>query len=547
MELSNLGEDCKTVGSSKGRVTFQLGSGNTYDASATSSDDKFCSTDEKHEFKSVDEHSLKENTAENQSEDSEKDEDGKITNSFTSVTKYILNKSSIYAVSQVGKAESPFRKLLWVLVLAVALLGCGYEIYRFLILYFQYPVVINLHVENEKSLEFPAVTICNLNRMRKVYEICLEYKYSHINCSTLSESDRKLFSEMIENRRLDSLFDQYNSELNDKRNFLIQYSLLDSDSRKAFGHQINDLIRGCSFNGEPCSFHYFSYLQSLRYGNCYTFNKFSVEDDTVLKTSSVGMINGLDLVLNFDPEDYVPVTTSVGARVIIHDPRDDPNPSDEGVNIGPGFETTLAIKQTCVSRLPTPYKDHCITYGTDKSARGGNRKECVRSCIQEENYARCSCTDPTLPTFNNYRHCNVSDLTEFRCLDTTLKSMARGQLPCNCPLPCFTTTYDLRTSTAVWPSGFNHFESFCSGCADEKQALEIARKNQSRLKIYYSTLERTVYEQQAMFQDSELFSQLGGQFGLWMGMSIVAAFELAENIMYLCRYCGALALDTKTK
>lgn len=488
--------------------------------------------------------------------DLHKDDNDDVNKDFVSVTKYLLKKSSIYAVSQVGHAESPYRKILWVIVLAAGLFGCGYEIYRFLILYFQYPVVVNLQVENERSLEFPAVTICNLNRMRKKYEICLGRNTFTTNCSVSQGDDTPAIAisdRINEASCIGDLNVAIDSNFNNRIAFSAKYSQLDFSSRQQFGHQFTDLIRSCSFNGEPCSWDYFSYFQSLKYGNCYSFNRFSIEDDTVLKTSSVGIMSGLDLTLNFDPENYLPITSSVGARIIIHDPRDDPSP-EEGVNISPGFETTLAMKQRSVRRLPTPYKDHCVNYRKDKAVRGNNRNECVKFCMQEENYARCSCTDPALPPFKKYRHCDMTDTNETCCLISALSRMAINGLPCNCPLPCFSTTYDVRLSTALWPSESNYLDSFCDECSaekksakDDKQYLQDLRQKEARLKIYYSSLERAIYEQKAMFQDSELYSHLGGQLGLWLGLSIVAGFELVENMIYICKYCATLICSSENK
>ena len=545
----------------KARVTFQLGAEDD-EVSTDSYDDKYdfrlSEMKGRDRFKKgVSKIMQEKNVDDELTKNSSKDDDDDINKDLASVTKYLLKKSSIYAVSQVGHAESPHRKILWVIVLAAGLFGCGYEIYRFLTLYFQYPVVVNLHVENERTLEFPAVTICNLNRMRKKFEICLDSNVLTTNCSvfqgngipTDATSERIAISACS-----DELNFKLNSNFKNKFTFLAKYSELDSSSRQRFGHQFNDLIRSCSFNGETCSLEYFAYFQSLKYGNCYSFNRFSVEDDTVIKTSITGIMSGLELTLNFDPDNYLPTTSSIGARVLIHDPRDDPNTEEDGVNISPGFETILAMKQRGVSRLPSPYKDHCVNYEENKEIEGNNRNECVKLCMQKENYARCSCIDPALTPFKQFRVCNLSDINETCCLNSALKSMSINGLPCKCPLPCTSTTYDVRLSTAIWPSESNYFDSFCKECSIEKQSakadkhfFQALRQKEARLKIYYSTLERPVYEQKAMFQDSELYSHLGGQLGLWLGLSIVAAFELIENMIYICKYCATLLCTSGNK
>lgn len=43
--------------------------------------------------------------------------------------------------------------------------------------------------------------------------------------------------------------------------------------------------------------------------------------------------------------DYIPISSSIGARIVIHEPHTRPNPEDYGINISPGFETSVAIQQ----------------------------------------------------------------------------------------------------------------------------------------------------------------------------------------------------------
>lgn len=545
-----------TTCTSNVKVTFQIGSEENDNTRDFNSKYKFDKTNEGN-FDGIDKIkrvSFKEKVDELMTEnylwdDLRKNHKENEMKDFASVAKHLLKKSSIYAVSQMGQARSPYRKMLWMLVLFAGLFGCCLQIYRFCTLYFQYPVVVNLHVENKWSLEFPAVTICNLNRMKRDYEECMEKNKTADNCQTptmvgsahkIKISERRIVASC--SNLLSGLKDK---NLHDRIKFLTKYSQMDPESRKNFGHQLRDFIVNCSFNDEPCYEDNFSYFQNLKYGNCYTFNKRENNSDTILNTSFVGIMSGLDIILDLDPEMYLHTTNSIGARIIIHNSSEDPNPEEEGLNISPGFETSLAIKQSCIRRLPAPYKDRCIYYGTEKSVRGNNQDDCIRSCIQELNQARCLCIDPTLPPFEDYKQCNMTNATTACCLDNVLEHLAIHGLPCECPLPCFSTRYDLRMSSAIWPPIFSNSKAF-HDCIDAG-CFQDLRKRQAKLKIYYASLEQTTYEQKAMFQDSELFSHLGGQLGLWLGLSIVAAFELIENMIYVGKYCTTLICRSKNQ
>ncbi|GBO39830.1 hypothetical protein AVEN_53111-1, partial [Araneus ventricosus] len=91
---------------------------------------------------------------------SSQEENGKSKTHLTSVFEERLKNSSIYAVAKIGQSQSKFRRMMWLLVLVIGFVGCAFQIYRFLSLYFKYPIIVNLEVERKMVLDFPAVTVC---------------------------------------------------------------------------------------------------------------------------------------------------------------------------------------------------------------------------------------------------------------------------------------------------------------------------------------------------------------------------------------------------
>lgn len=83
-----------------------------------------------------------------------------------------LRNSSVFVVSHIAQTPNKYRKFIWALVLASALLGCSYQIHRFTNLYFEFPVIFSLHIKHMKSLDFPSVTVCNVNRMNVKFRTC---------------------------------------------------------------------------------------------------------------------------------------------------------------------------------------------------------------------------------------------------------------------------------------------------------------------------------------------------------------------------------------
>ncbi|GFY65825.1 FMRFamide-activated amiloride-sensitive sodium channel [Trichonephila inaurata madagascariensis] len=270
----------------------------------------------------------------------------------------LLTKSSVYAVTQLVTSSGCGRKLLWFVVLLVGVMGCSYEVYRFLTLYFQYPVVITLEVKNNWKLDFPAVTVCNLNRIpifyydclfrNKTVEECMDFcvdkgKPAYEPIRPILASERQKYVTCSNN--FDGVFSEHRTE---SLLFMNRYLSLSKADRHKLGHQANSFITSCTFNGESCSIRNFSDYLSIEFGNCFTFNGKNETSTEVLQTSYIGPNSGLDITLNLEVPDYSPITSSVGARVVIHKADAQPNPEDYGININPGFETSVAIQQVII-------------------------------------------------------------------------------------------------------------------------------------------------------------------------------------------------------
>ncbi|GFT73029.1 FMRFamide-activated amiloride-sensitive sodium channel, partial [Nephila pilipes] len=271
---------------------------------------------------------------------------------YNELTSSVFKKSSIYALNQIGNSSTAIRKVIWAFILIGGLVGCCSQIYRYLSAYYAYPVVINIDSINRFSLEFPGVTVCNLNSVRNAYFGCVLRKLDSDRCNlsmipvpiTLKEAvtldppycsedkDSTLSEEFLERIQFQSL-----------------YFSLKNSSRFHYGHQKEDFIILCSFNGEKCSLSDFNLHLDNMYGNCFTFNKAN-SSKPPLETSFVGPNSGLTLELNVQSDDYILLTKSVGARVVIHDPYQEPTPQDQGINVSPGFETTLGLSKLGMQR-----------------------------------------------------------------------------------------------------------------------------------------------------------------------------------------------------
>ncbi|UYV69820.1 K02A2.6-like [Cordylochernes scorpioides] len=146
--------------------------------------------------------------------------------SWPAYAKDIFRNSTVNGVHHVADAEGSVRVLLWVIISCFCFGGFGYQMVTFMMQYRSYPTVVEVKVENNGSLAFPSVTICNSNRFRKSV-FCTKYANE---CSS------------------DFSFNLDEAVLSKYQLYSIKKS---SNSIFQLGHQFKDFVLSCSYSGEP--------------------------------------------------------------------------------------------------------------------------------------------------------------------------------------------------------------------------------------------------------------------------------------------------------
>ncbi|GBM71318.1 Acid-sensing ion channel 3 [Araneus ventricosus] len=429
----------------------------------------------------------------------------------------VFDNSSVYAASQISQSSLHLSRRIWLLVFVASLFGSIYKIKMYCELYWQYPIVLSLYVDQNSSLQFPAVSICNLNRKKRDSE----------EKSGNAKGTPLIFSELrkLQFCKRDENGTKYrDNKQDDMLKFLMKYYEMDEETRFRLGINPAEFVKECTFNGRFCSGERLSYFDSLQFGNCITFNK-KFQGMETLYVTEIGTGKGLFLKLRLFSAWYLTTTQTVGAKVIIHNPAEIPSPEQEGFIIIPGYEFSVSLKQTVVRRLPAPYKDQCIDYNNRNEGSINSKNSCIRTCIQQQNFAKCGCIDMSLGVMTELKSCNVTDETDACCLDYVLDDMSRNGSPCNCPLPCRSVYYneeisksDLVPERVPEPTESKHMLPIDP--AVKKMLKDHSKKffkfEHLRLNIFYSTLERLVYEQRPKIDLSELLSYMGNEFGLWL-------------------------------
>ena len=81
---------------------------------------------------------------------------------------YYVNQTTTHGVRRISSSKNPGRRIFWVCVFLSSLSTCLYHCSYLIMNYNSNPKVTITEEKDAYSVEFPAVTICNLNVIKKV-------------------------------------------------------------------------------------------------------------------------------------------------------------------------------------------------------------------------------------------------------------------------------------------------------------------------------------------------------------------------------------------
>ena len=204
--------------------------------------------------------------------------------------------------------------------------------------------------------------------------------------------------------------------------------------------------------------------------------------------------------------------------------------------------------------------DHDVTNDTQL------RKSYIQTCKSVANFQKCVLQDDD--------SCNASVVADMlqriRCADevinrlmTDLTLLAR----CKCYPPCEEYRYDVSYSLAKWPSygyegGSVYYdifddEKFLDRFPGEKREMYkeyvdregmFAMKDFAKINVYVtdSNVLHTIEEPATVM--TQLISEIGGQLGLWIGVSVITISEVIETILTIATAgCRKLYYKFKAK
>ncbi|XP_059162879.1 amiloride-sensitive sodium channel subunit alpha-like [Physella acuta] len=316
-------------------------------------------------------------------------------NKFYRIFYKYAKRASFNGMVFILKSQNPIVKALWtLLVLAAAGASIFHLFYLFSNFYeFQKYSKVNLKFS---SLQFPAVTVCNVNMMRfsKIANASKAVKNlfaqdNDYTATTTDEPDLK-----------DSGLLKWVAEREQALCTYCKYCWDQGEGQNSSLYEFDDYFTYV-YNKQPLAF---KQIVSPQYGNCYT-----IENPDFISRKS-GAASGLELILSLETEDYSPVTTSSrGARVIIHEPQTIPFQDENDIAISPGMHTMIGLRQVKINRMGAPYAP--CEPGEEFLRNNGykyTRNLCQKMCEDQHIRTTCRCYEYEVD-FNTTRKENLQD------------------------------------------------------------------------------------------------------------------------------------------
>ncbi|GAB6029621.1 hypothetical protein CHUAL_005359 [Chamberlinius hualienensis] len=283
-------------------------------------------------------------------------------------------------------------------------------------------------------------------------------------------------------------------------------------------------------------------LHDYLFGDCVTFNA-ELDLKKALRASA---LTGAEFTLQWDIKDRYPYINDPSAVVVIHPVGTPPIFDDSNnIKINPGDEVTIAIQQREISRLPPPFPSHCIEK-TNPSLQSNSvyyqedrpylvsMEACIKTCMQKISLDSCRCFDPQIPLGflrKKYKRTIICKIDKCPQIDKKLTSKF-----CRCKLPCKET---LLESTITTKSGFLKEIAKRTLTDNETsesiESLSQQSENSAKLKVFIKSAVYESIREEPKYTVADFWGIIGGNAGLWIGISAVSLFEVVELIFVVIK------------
>ncbi len=439
----------------------------------------------------------------------------KVRDTGTIFREYVDSSATKFLTKVFNKKYGVVKRLFWLVIFLGAATACFFNCKDRVKLLLSSPTSTTFSSERVTPAPFPAVTVCNLNRITK----------SGLRDKGLLEAAISISD--IGNQEPNFLTDcENNIEENIPTN---AQQVTIQNLLQTAAQSVDEFIEDCKFLGKNCQKEDFQ-RTNYSYGMCYTFNSYSWSPP--LETSGTGSHHGLHFRVNIRQDEYIGSNlVDAGVKIFIHPLSEPAQVLDQGIAVPPGRALYVGMQR----------QDTINKAGVDCTAKRDSShfnflgnifnysvQACLQDCLLTEIAKTCHCyyikseIPPSNPTYANIPDCTFADVC---CIE----KVSASSLDCNCPTSCDSTSFDLTTSYSLFPAQYGNQDYTVS--ADPNNSLEAS--------VYFQTLVISKETTTFSYTLTGLLSDMGGLLGLYLGIGIISFVEfvvwvLEEFVNWLC-------------
>lgn len=223
-----------------------------------------------------------------------------------------------------------------------------------------------------------------------------------------------------------------------------------------------------------------------------------------MRANGFGQTLGLNIILNVERDEYSCASgKSVGFKLTLHNPEDEPNIHETGLLLAPGLESFIRI---IPKHLKADQKLHTLSRKSRNCIFEKERKlsvfshysyvNCMYECRTKTAFTICGCVAPYMVTkHSNWTICGYRD---FQCIHEIkyLLKTKRFEMQCDqqCWMSCFSKKFEADIFSAkLKKSLMEDKHTLFANMTDTYVEENIAIANFYQKRYYYETIKQSPY------------------------------------------------------
>ena len=397
-------------------------------------------------------------------------EDANGKSKLTNFQKYAEN-NSVGGLQYVLLSSSKIRRLVWLVIILVSVAVSLYLVRNSFSKLINPPTSTTISFIPKHTLEFPAVSICETSA---------------------------LSSELLDDESIpiDKVRELFINETDD-------CEMIDEDINLDIVNVVEEdpdySIFSCSLGELACDPYEDFYFSFNELHSCYTFNS-DFGKLSLSKVNGTGAHQGLEFFIEFD--NVASLRNDVGVKILLHSPGEIPHPSRFGIAVSPETVTYISFRKKviddqtetdCVSKDEYDWK--YLTKDKDYSYNN-----CLEDVITDKLISECNCTLTSYYLSDeqkyNYNLCQLNDICCYRQQHFKLPNK-------QCLYLCKRDVFEIVSTSHT----------------------QLQYSGQSLVYVYYENLYVETQTTVFTYGIEEFFAEVGGQLGLFIGVSVITFFE----------------------